>query len=157
MKKIQVVAVVAMVASPVMAADLLVPGTYATIQSAIDAAVSGDVIVVNPGAYPGGLYVAGKSLSIRSASPSQTVVISGQGGRGVEVVNVPSPGLVLRGLEFTGCAGGPLGGAILATSSWLDFESCAFGRIASTEVAAPSEAQRSTPATRSYAWRELRS
>jgi hypothetical protein len=126
MKKIQVVAIVAFVASPVMAADLLVPGTYPTIQNAIDAAGPGDVIVVNPGSYPGGLYIAGKSLSIRSASASQAVVISGQGGRGLEVVNVPSPGLVLRGLEFTGCAGGPLGGAILATSSWLDVESCAF-------------------------------
>jgi Disaggregatase related len=56
-----------------MGATLNVPSTYSTIQSAIDAAVNGDTVLVGPGTYGDHILIQSDSLSlIASEGPSQT-------------------------------------------------------------------------------------
>jgi hypothetical protein len=63
--------------SPALAAVLNVPGTFPTIQSAINAAVDGDEIVVAPGTYTGLIDLGSKALTIRSSGAPGSVVLNG--------------------------------------------------------------------------------
>jgi hypothetical protein len=74
-------------ASDVLAAGniLRVPQDYATIQAAINAAVTGDTVLVSRGTYAGGLLIEGKSITLASnfintrdpADVSQTILSGG--------------------------------------------------------------------------------
>ncbi|MCP4401228.1 MAG: hypothetical protein GY801_28515 [bacterium] len=55
-------------------ATLDVPGSYPTIQQAVDAAISGDFIRVGAGVFAGNIDVKKKSLSLRGAGAGQTIV-----------------------------------------------------------------------------------
>jgi len=59
---------------------LLVPVEYPTIQSAIDAAVSGDTIVVTPGIYTGegnrDIDFLGKAVTVRSIAPNDPNIVA---------------------------------------------------------------------------------
>jgi hypothetical protein len=50
-------------------AFLEVPGTYATIQEAIDAADEGDVVRVGPGIYTESVRIAEKAVVLRDGDP----------------------------------------------------------------------------------------
>ena len=50
------------------AAELHVPADYSNIQTAINAAVDGDVIVIAPGTYNESLSISDKSITIRSSA-----------------------------------------------------------------------------------------
>ena len=51
--------------------DGIYPSTGAgELQAAIDAAVDGDVIVLNPGTYPGRIRFGGKAITVRSTDPA---------------------------------------------------------------------------------------
>ncbi len=68
-------------AVPVGAAERTVPSpNYPTIQSAIDACVDGDEVVVQPGRYTGDgnrdLDFAGRSITVRSTDPNNWTVVS---------------------------------------------------------------------------------
>jgi serine protease len=62
------------------AATLAVPGNYATIQAAINAASGGDVILVSPGQYSENLDNLGKAIAIRSVSGPAVSTITVSGG-----------------------------------------------------------------------------
>jgi parallel beta-helix repeat protein len=51
---------------PTLATELLVPETYATIQAALDVAVTGDVVSVAPGLYPESVRFASDGVTLRS-------------------------------------------------------------------------------------------
>ena len=53
-----------------------VPGSYATVQAAVDAAASGDVIAIAPGTYVENVRIAGKDLTLLGdpTDPAATVV-----------------------------------------------------------------------------------
>jgi PKD domain len=63
---------------PVNAANVLnVPGTYATIQAAIDASSSGDTVMVAPGTYFENIDFKGKLITVQSAQGPSVTTIDG--------------------------------------------------------------------------------
>ena len=81
---------------------LLVPGEYATIQAAVNAAAAGDVINVAPGIYKESFYIY-KALSIVGAGP-ETTIIDNEGednGIGIRADNVTLSGITLRNMYGT--------------------------------------------------------
>ncbi|HUW82239.1 MAG TPA: right-handed parallel beta-helix repeat-containing protein [Phycisphaerae bacterium] len=84
-------------------------GDYATIQAAIDAAVDGDVIEVQPGVYVERVDFAGKAVTVRSVDPADpnvvaaTVIDAGPlpSGPVVTFDDGEGPGSVLDGLTVT--------------------------------------------------------
>ncbi len=65
------------------AATLTVPGNYATIQAAINAASGGDVILVSAGQYSENLNYLSKAIAIRSVSGPAVSTINVNGGTAV--------------------------------------------------------------------------
>jgi dihydroxyacetone kinase len=47
-------------------ATIRVPQDYAAIQSAINAAQNGDIVLISRGTYSGGLTIAGKTITLAS-------------------------------------------------------------------------------------------
>jgi len=56
---------------------LNVPGDYATIQGAIDAAVNGDTVLVAPGTYVENIDFLVKAITVKSSSGAEATVIDG--------------------------------------------------------------------------------
>jgi len=83
-----------------------VPNPYPTIQSAIDAARSGDHVLVEPGTYLENLDFLGKSIRVRSASGADVTTIDGSGGGAVvRFVSGEDLAAVLEGFTLTGGTG----------------------------------------------------
>jgi parallel beta-helix repeat protein len=83
------VGLIAAAPAPVAAATRAVPGTYATIQAAINAATNGDIITVAAGTYNENVIV-NKSVSLRGASSATVTVNSTSPGATVFNVTVNS-------------------------------------------------------------------
>ncbi|MFH1716317.1 MAG: right-handed parallel beta-helix repeat-containing protein [Planctomycetota bacterium] len=87
-------------------ANIRVPGDYATIQAAIDAASSGDIVEVSSGTYRGSgnrdLDFKGKSITVRSEDGpgSTTIDCGGQGHRGFYFHRGEGASSVLRGFTI---------------------------------------------------------
>ncbi len=56
---------------------ITVPGDYPTIQSAINAAIYGDEIVVSPGKYVENINFRGKNIVLRSTEPTDPCIVAG--------------------------------------------------------------------------------
>jgi hypothetical protein len=84
------------------AADRLVPSQYPTIQAALNAAVSGDSVLVAPGVYNTGFSFGGKRVVVRSTAGSLVTVIdlSGPGGTVVFAQNAEPSGTRIEGLSI---------------------------------------------------------
>lgn len=89
--------------TPIHAATLLVPGSHATIQAAIDAANPGDEILIADGAYNENLTIA-KSLTLRGVSEAGVVIIPATSGYGIEVTtdNVTLENFTLQNSQHYG-------------------------------------------------------
>lgn len=61
---------------PALAADILVPADFPTIQQAINAAANFDTIRVSPGVYPELLNFNGKAITLQSVDPSNPAVVA---------------------------------------------------------------------------------
>ena len=71
------------------AAERLVPQDYGTVQSAINAAVSGDIITVDPGTYRENVSFLGKAITVRSKDPNDPDIVAAtiiDGGRAGSVI-----------------------------------------------------------------------
>ena len=65
---------VACVSGVASAEVLLVPDQFETIQSAIDAAVTGDIVQVQPGVYNENIDFLGKAITVTGESPDNTII-----------------------------------------------------------------------------------
>ena len=91
-----------MVVSLVHAAELVVPTQYPSIQAAINASVSGDIVTVRPGAYNERLDIGGRNITLRSLLGANATIIDPQGAAGV-VINssaAAANGWVLQGFTI---------------------------------------------------------
>ena len=121
-------------ARPAIADTLNVPGDYATIQAAIDAATSGDEIVVAPGTYNETINLLGKAIIVRSSGGADVTMIDGQGsGSVVTCDSDEGADTVLEGFTITGGAGTDLfsdgrtwGGGMLNKGSSPTVSACIF-------------------------------
>jgi hypothetical protein len=68
-----------------MAGILNVPSTYSNIQTALNAAVNGDVILVDPGVYTQNLTFGNKQVALRSIAGPASTIIHVAGGVGVQL------------------------------------------------------------------------
>ncbi|MEY5061074.1 MAG: hypothetical protein RIS45_995, partial [Planctomycetota bacterium] len=91
-----------MVASRSYAAELIVPTQYPTIQAAINAAVSGDIITVRQGIYNERLDIGGRNITLRSLLGPTATIIDPQGVPGVviESTDAAANGWVLQGFTI---------------------------------------------------------
>jgi parallel beta-helix repeat protein len=91
---------------PARAAELYVPGQYATIQAAIDAAQPGDEVVIADGTYTGtgnkDLDFAGKVITVRSVGgdPAACIIDCQGSGRGFYFHGGEGAGSVVQGLTI---------------------------------------------------------
>ena len=82
--------------------NLNVPAEYPTIQSAIDAAVSGDTVVVAPGRYwgPGNTgLILSKAITVRSVDPNDKWIVN---NTGISGFTLGGPNSVIEGFRISG-------------------------------------------------------
>lgn len=89
-------------------ATITVPADQPTIQSAINAAVSGDTVLVSPGTYTENLDFQGKAITVTSASgPSVTIIDGGAKGPVVSFHSGELRSSVLSGFTLRNGGGEP--------------------------------------------------
>ncbi|MFA6187000.1 MAG: right-handed parallel beta-helix repeat-containing protein [Phycisphaerae bacterium] len=78
--RISLVFLTSLLALSAFGADRLVPSQYATIQQAVDAAITGDNVVISPGIYSGqgnrDIDLHGKSITVRSTNPNDPDIVN---------------------------------------------------------------------------------
>ena len=97
-----------------------VPGSFATIQAAIDAAPTDEMRIVKlaAGTYPGPIAFNGKPIVLRGVSAAQTA-IEGNGGQQVSVVRFTGGEPGIAALERVTVRGGTSGTVLPGTSFFL--------------------------------------
>lgn len=102
-------------------ATIRVPDDHASIQAAVDAAASGDLILVAPGVYPESVSVTTPNVVIRGLDRNR-VILDGENTRsdgievsagGVAVENLTIRRYLNNGLLFDGTAGGTADGPLV--------------------------------------------
>jgi hypothetical protein len=110
--------------------------TYSTIQSAIDAAGSGDIVTVASGTYSELLTISGKSVMIVGETDSTTgvptTIVSGTGSGTVVTCENMGADMVFRHLEITG-GSSTNGGGMSNTNASPTLINCTFTSNAASE------------------------
>jgi hypothetical protein len=126
-------------------AFLEVPGTYPTIQEAIDAAGDGEVVLVAPGIYTERLRIAEKAIllashQLTSGDPAfieETVIDGGGGLYAVEIADSVGPGTAIRGFTIRNARDGVkawgrfdlLNSRVTASHDGIDYEEGSGGLV----------------------------
>jgi hypothetical protein len=105
-----VLAIVLSTAGPSLAQNVAVPGDYATVQEAIDAAPEGAVITVAPGRYVENIDFGGKAVTLQGSGP-ESILDGNFSGPVVRFVNGEGEASVLDSFTITN-GFSPLGGGI---------------------------------------------
>ena len=117
-------------ARPAIGTVRSVPGQHPSIQAAIDASLTGDVVEVAPGNYFESIDFRGRAITVRAtAGPETTTIDPSQGGSAVVFRNGEDSDSVLEGFTLThgiGTAYGTMrfGGAILCDGSSPTIRHC---------------------------------
>jgi predicted outer membrane repeat protein len=124
-----VLSILALTLAQAAPTTIQVPADYPTLQLAINAAGSGDTIVVAPGTYPESILFTGKALTMMSSGGPQVTTIDGSGFlKSVITLNTgglfPEPECTIQGFTITG-GDTLLGGGIHAATS-LTVDDCIF-------------------------------
>ncbi|MBN2798728.1 MAG: VCBS repeat-containing protein [Deltaproteobacteria bacterium] len=90
--------------------ELLVPEQYGAVQDAVDAALSGEVVCVAQGTWPGPVDFAGKTLTLVGEGVGLTVIDAEGGGAALSMVGDDGGDSLVQDLTLTGgdaaCGGG---------------------------------------------------
>ncbi len=115
---------------PVAATFLFVPGQYSTIQAAVNAASSGDDIVIAAGRFGGPITINNKDLRFWGAGRKSTVVYH---NTTQQVIKIDASTVEFYGMELTGSDWSPgnLGGGV---SSVIIFATSSNLRLANVHV-----------------------
>ncbi len=102
-----VLAAILLLTTTVAADTLRVPEDFGTVQSAIDAASSGDFVSVGPGTYNELLDMQGKAIRLfgRDGAAATTIDATGLGGSAIVCMNGETSETVIAGLTLTGGTG----------------------------------------------------
>lgn len=93
-------------ALPGNAAELQVPATFPTIQAALDAAATGDVVLVAPGTYRENLDFKQKNVNLASSAGAASTIIDASQGVGVSIGPIGSiTGFTIRNARASFGAG----------------------------------------------------
>lgn len=93
-------------ASRASAVTIQVPGMAPTIQSAINSAQPGDIVVVAPGTYMGTINFLGRAITVRSAAGPENTTLDGGGlGSVVTFASGETQSSVLEGFTITNGSG----------------------------------------------------
>jgi uncharacterized protein (TIGR03437 family) len=79
-----------------------VPGDFATIQAAVNAALFGDAIEVGPGSYPENVTITKSGIRLLGPAGQQRAVIDGTGLMGVGILVKGTAQLPVTGVEIAG-------------------------------------------------------
>jgi len=90
-----------LLATPALATTWNVPGDFPTIQQAINASVSGDIIIVAPGTYPENIVVGAAQNGIKIHSSGGAGVTTIDGGAAGTVASFSSVGITTELIGFT--------------------------------------------------------
>lgn len=114
---------------PSLAADLVVPSQYPTIQSAVTAALNGDRVLVSPGIYPESINLQGKRIRLESLQGAPSTFIDrgpvGGGGTLLTAASAESLQTIIKGFTFRAASVG----AAISNNAALRFEECVFQSI----------------------------
>ncbi|MAT80190.1 MAG: hypothetical protein CMJ29_04340 [Phycisphaerae bacterium] len=100
------IATLSLLSTAALAAEHDVPGDFQTIQQAVTAASSGDVINVGPGTWSGRVDFRGKDLWIRSTDGTEeTILDAGSLSSVVMFISGEGTGAILEGFTITGGTG----------------------------------------------------
>lgn len=129
MRRYTVLAALGLEVACACADTLMVPDDYATIQAAIEAAASGDTVLVRAGHYTSDLNFDGKSLSVISLDgPSETTIESGNDTfPGASIKSIAEESAAIEG--FTIIQGRYLHPAILVAGGRVTIRNCDFPTI----------------------------
>ena len=129
------ISLVAAVVGTASAADLLVPSQYNTIQLAIDAAVSGDHVLVSAGTYLGQVNLSGKNIQLIGVSGATSTIIDGESAHTAMIGNGEPSTCLVQGFTIQhGREGGSApGGGVNLHSSSACFTDCRFIENSSEE------------------------
>jgi hypothetical protein len=111
--------------------ELYVPSQYGTIQSAIDAALNGDIIIVDPNTYYENINFNGKNVILTSTNPTDPgivagTIIDGSSGAGQVVLfgGTEDASCELTGFTITGGYNTGNGGGVQGSGAYAGISRC---------------------------------
>ena len=124
--------VVSVIACAALADTIVVPDD-ATFQAALDAAATGDTVLVRAGTYPGPFTLSNKDVTLVGESGSGSTVLDGQDlVRVLDVGSGVSTATRIVGFAITRGRAANGSGIMLASNSGLTIESCHFSNCTPT-------------------------